>query len=299
MSNMIKKAVKEILGPQNVINLQTKKRYSREPFLKDVLNLNKKFEGCCAGKRCFILGNGPSLNKVDFSLLADEYTFSVNQLPRNKDFALLKTNFHIWSDWRFFDLKKESKEDMELLDVMKKVNTGDNRPAVFYRYMAYDMVKEFGLDRELDIYYYEQVDPVDKLPKFVDFTKLIPGFYTVIHYAVCLAIYLGFSEIYLLGCDCSGFISTAEAKLGEAEKSLYGYSVSENEKKRMEKVAKQTSLRNELAWYVGLFDDYQMINDYCKFHGVELYNASATTLLETIRRIDLETVLNGRGTKDK
>ena len=30
------------------------------------------------GKRCFVIGNGPSLNKMDLSLLKNEYTFGVN-----------------------------------------------------------------------------------------------------------------------------------------------------------------------------------------------------------------------------
>lgn len=296
---MIKDIIKNILGENIEFQIKTQKRFRREPDLKVRLERNQKFKNAYSGKRCFILGNGPSLKKVDFSSLKDEYVFSVNQLPRNADFVNLNTTFHLWSDWRFFDLKKENEEDMELLDVMKKVNTANNCPAVFYLNIAYNMVKEFQLDKELDIYYYEHVKRQNGLPEEIDFTKLVPQFSTVIHYAVCLAVYMGFSEIYLLGCDCSGFLSTAEIRLGEAENALYGYPVTQNEKKRMEKVANQTKFRDELAWYVELFDDYKLVNDYCEAHGVKLYNASQTTLLETVRRIDLETVLNGRGTKDK
>ena len=39
-----------------------------------------QFYGKYASKRCFIIGNGPSLNQHDLKLLSNEYTFGVNSL---------------------------------------------------------------------------------------------------------------------------------------------------------------------------------------------------------------------------
>jgi hypothetical protein len=39
-----------------------------------------KFHNLHKGERCFILGNGPSLNKTDLSLLENEYTFGMNRI---------------------------------------------------------------------------------------------------------------------------------------------------------------------------------------------------------------------------
>ena len=36
-------------------------------------------------KRCFIIGNGPSLNKLDLTKLKDEFTFGVNAIYTNYD----------------------------------------------------------------------------------------------------------------------------------------------------------------------------------------------------------------------
>lgn len=35
---------------------------------------------CYAGKRCFIIGNGPSLNRTNLQLLRDEFTFGLNRI---------------------------------------------------------------------------------------------------------------------------------------------------------------------------------------------------------------------------
>ena len=88
-----------------------------------LIKRNLRFKNMFDGKRCFVLGNGPSLNKIDFSLLKDEYTFTCNQLPNNSNFAKLKTNFHFWADRRFFDSNMEKEGNKELLETMLSVKT--------------------------------------------------------------------------------------------------------------------------------------------------------------------------------
>lgn len=50
------------------------------------------------GKRCFIIGNGPSLNKCDLSLLEDEYTFGVNGIFYKTDEMGFKPTFYMVED---------------------------------------------------------------------------------------------------------------------------------------------------------------------------------------------------------
>lgn len=260
-----------------------------EAYLKNVEKYRDKHEG----QRCFILGNGPSLSSVDFSQLADEYTFSVNQLPRNKEFKSLKTTYHMWSDRIFFELKSGCPEDMELLEVMKSVNSGGNQPTVFYEITALPMIKEFHLESEVAIEYFKCVNlNLDiMLKQKLDFTHSVPNMPTVVHSAVCLAVYMGFKEIYLLGCDCTGFINTAKNKLALGNESMYGYTITDNERKRMEKAANQRSVKDELESYVKLLEVYEQLYTYCKNNGVCLYNATEGSLLESVPRVRIETVL--------
>lgn len=41
---------------------------------------NAKFHNMHLGERCFVLGNGPSLKDVNFSLLKDEFVFTCNRI---------------------------------------------------------------------------------------------------------------------------------------------------------------------------------------------------------------------------
>ena len=40
---------------------------------------NRKFNNCHKGRKCYVLGNAPSLNKIDFEKLEKEYVFTVNE----------------------------------------------------------------------------------------------------------------------------------------------------------------------------------------------------------------------------
>ena len=289
----MKKILKNIIGINNIIKLKSYFESKKNPTMKIQLDRNAEFKNKYEGKRCFIIGNGPSIKSIDFSKLADEYTFTVNQLPRNPEYEKLNTNFHVWADERFFNLDEKCPEDMEILDVMKRVNTASNKPVVFYKDVAYEMVNKFHLDKELNIFYYQQssFEHSDLANANIDFTKLVPGFGTVIHYIILLAVYMGFKEIILLGCDCTGIVSIAESRVGKAENSAYGYTISNNEKKRLEKVQNLTSFRDEMQWLVNVFDDYKILDEYCKKHGAKLMNATNPTLLEDVEKVKLEDVL--------
>ena len=280
-----------MIGEYRIETVKESIRKHKDPNLKKVLDANAKFKNKYYGERCFIFGNGPSLREVDFSLFKNEITFTVNQLTRNSNFAKLHTNFHMWSDYRFFDIDVNRIEDIDLLETMKAVNTDDNRPVVFYRYAARNMIEQNMLASILDIHYFEQ-GWYEIIPqKDIDFTRFTPAFSTVVHYLICLAVYMGFKEIYLLGCDCSSIITIANSYLQKAEQGLYGYSITENEKKRMERVQRQTSFRDELRSTIRLFDDYARIYEYCTMRGVKLYNATGKTLLDSVPKVELGDIL--------
>ena len=258
---------------------------------RNLIAKNTVYKDCHKGERCFILGNGPSIRELDFYKLKDEYVFTVNQLSRLDNFYELNTNYHMWSDERFFDLDATRHEDMELLEVMKKVK-GKSNPVVFYKVFAKKMIDSYLLHDILNISYFDDVyipNTTDKL-KFVDYSKPVPVFPTVIHYLICLSVYMGFKEIYLLGCDCTGFVSIANNYMN-GNNFNYSYDVSENEKKRMKRVNSKITISEELAWYADIFAIYEKLNKYCRNNGVNLYNSTKGGLLDCISRKDIKTVL--------
>jgi hypothetical protein len=53
---------------------------SLSPLWLDSSRRLRQYENCHLGKRCFIIGNGPSLRQTDLSKLRNEYTFGLNRI---------------------------------------------------------------------------------------------------------------------------------------------------------------------------------------------------------------------------
>ena len=170
-------------------------------------NRNLKFKNCHEGERCFILGNGPSLREVDLSFLADEVVFSVNNFARVKNFKEAKTNYHLWVDEAFFEMREENKMDHEELLYNYKA-IAEEAPCCFVPLVGKRYIEDNKLDKILDINYFDIFEWVKEGRRIIcDLDKQITGFTTVVQYAIVIAIYMGFKEIYLLGCDSTNIIA--------------------------------------------------------------------------------------------
>lgn len=250
---------------------------------------NKKFENIHKGKRCFILGNGPSLRDVDFSLLKNEYVFTVNQLARRDDYCELEANYHLWSDFNFFD---ESNVTEELISCMKRVNTGKNKVQCFFPADVKKFLDAHGISDEINCNYFKlRTTFYEGFNEKIDFTKFTPCLSTVVHYAILLAVYMGFSEIYLLGVDTTQIMVQIKSFLMENDENDYSYEVTESEKKRMEKLLEQHSLEGYAHSFWHLLLTYRNLFQYCEKRNIKLFNCSKVTTIDSIPRVPLERVL--------
>lgn len=274
------------------IMLKEKIKFLSDSQLKYELSKNKRFKNIHDGKRCFILGNGPSLKTENLKLLENEYVFSVNQIARHPDFEYIKPNYHFWADPLFFDINKDKPEDLELLDTMKNVKTYSNSPICFFPIQQKGFVNDFELTKDLDVYYYYSNTSFELYKnKGIDYTMQVPGFGTVVQWCITMAIYMGFSEIYLLGCDNTGLVTTIKSALKTNDDSDYGYKVTENEKKRMESLLEKQSLEVYVESYLSTLKDYRNLHNYCQKRNIKLVNCSSTTVIDSIPRDSLTNVL--------
>lgn len=121
---------------------------------------------------------------------------------------------------------------------------------------------------------------------------MVPHFPTVVHYAIALAIYMGIKEIYLLGCDCTGFITIAQSQLCTNNYDFqYGYSISENEKRRMLRTNSIHSIEEELVAHAEIFKIYKILYKYCNKNKIKLVNCTDGGLLNGIERNSLSNIL--------
>lgn len=253
------------------------------------LNANHELENIHKGKRCFVIGNAPSLNTQDLSVLKDEIVLTVNQISRNKQFKSLNTNYHFWADPGFF--KENSKEgDKELLEVMMSVNTEGNRPICFFPLEVKEFVSNKKLDQILNVRYFVPGHILFDQYKKIDFSGMIPGMNTVVQYAIMLGIYMGCTEIYLLGCDCTGILSYIETKT-DSGNFEYAYDISQAEAERMKAMLGGVSCEQTFYGWAKIFEGYRLLGEYCKKRGIQLINSTNGGILDCLPRKKFENVV--------
>lgn len=259
---------------------------------KELLQSNRMLKDIHKGERCFILGNGPSLKKENLELLKNEIIFTVNQISRLPQYDLLNPKYHFWVDGNFFKIDMKKPEDRELLEVMS--NMGNSDTICFFPLERESFCIEHGLDKKLNIHFFAtkpRLTFYESFEKDIDYTKYLPGFGTVVQYCICMAIYMGFSEIYLLGCDNTGIMVTMKSALKENDENDYAYAVSDNEKRRMENLLTRHSIEQYAIDYAHTLTAYRLLYAYCKKKGIALINCSSNTVIDSIPRMGLYDVI--------
>lgn len=242
------------------------------------LKNNRCFYRVAKAKRCFIIGNGPSLKLQDLSYLKDEDVFTVNQFMRNPQHKYIKPICHFWMDLNFFKINKSCPEDIELLQVIK--DSAKYAKHCFYPVEKTDFVAQYGIS---DNAYYicQKLRFHDYYHGMFDFSRFMPGFCTVVQYAIALAIYMGYKEIYLLGCDSTGIMSTLNAAMCVTN-NTYAYQVNSREQLRMEKMVKNSNVIDYAYTYYVSLAAYRMFRRYCLKHKIKLINCSEKSVLDSL-----------------
>ena len=229
---------------------------------------------------------------TSFARIPDEYVFTVNQIMRHPDFSKLKTNYHFWADPMFFKIDESKAEDLELLEVMKSINTGSNKPECFFPIEQNQFITTQGINDIIKVnYFYSTHIFHDSFNKDINYTRNTPGFGTVVQWAITMAIYMGFKEIYLLGCDNTGIIVTINSVLQKNSDFDYAYKITENEKKRMTSLLKEHSLEDYCYSYANTLSGYRRLYKYCKKRDIKLFNSSSLSVIDSIPKVDFKRVI--------
>ncbi len=280
-----------LIGYENKNRIKQLRLKMMKPVMS-TLKLNEKFRGIHQGDRCFIIGNGPSISRLNFEKLADEYTFTVNQFARFNGFEKLKTNFHLFGDERVFYLKDSDDLNIENLNYIKKLNESSSDIQFFLVYSSKKFIEKSECFKNAKVNYFSNViDFYDGFNEGFDLTKSIPWFPTCIDYCIAIAMFMGFNEIYLLGCECTGFLKVTSIDSKNATDYSYGYSVSSNESDRIKQQVKVYGVADELEMWVKILRYYDYFEKYSKLKHIKIVNCTDGGILESFERKSLDDVL--------
>ena len=168
-------------------------KYLEEPyfFIRPDRNRIRDLKNKFKGERCFIIGNGPSLNKIDLTKLNDEYTFGVNGIF----YKTLETGFLPY----FYVVEDTS----VMVDNAVEINKYDT-PYKFFptMYKKYINNKSAAIFFNMNRGFYEDTSPNYCIPRFsTDCSEKIYCGQSVTIINLQLAYYMGFDKVYLIGMD--------------------------------------------------------------------------------------------------
>ncbi|MBU1145213.1 MAG: DUF115 domain-containing protein [Firmicutes bacterium] len=156
------------------------------------LKRNKILKDSHQGERCFIVLNGPSINNYDLSKLSQEYTICTNYFYQTEYYNKINPNYYCAVDSSFFNIKRNPEQELHVKNI---INLNSQCKCFFN--IGY--MKNFELQENVYLTYSKHMPNNGYISN--NLSKLSSNFISVSLYAMNLAIYLGFKNIYILGYD--------------------------------------------------------------------------------------------------
>lgn len=252
----------------NVIDLYDFRDLEKEFYHPELA----KYKDIHRGKRCFVIGSGPSLCTDDLNVLHEnkEICFACNRIYTLYDKTDWRADYLALTDQvainQYFRDRKKGADCIFVGDSYHVVDTNKKMHDVAYFHENYRLATPY-------------------MPKFsTDITRGCYASGTVL-YDCCLqfAVYMGFTEIYLLGVD----FSYAD-KWGDDKSHFPGY-FSDEQKYEMARIFNQGYIYNkecELANHACGFCKAKSVAEYTgKF---KIYNATRGGKLEIFERVNFD-----------
>lgn len=236
------------------------------------------------GKRCFIIGNGPSLKMEDLNRLKKEVTFASNAIYTLYESTDWRPTYYCATDPIFCKEMMSEEENMKILM--------NGCEAAFTSILCEGMLYKDNPDMER-LYYMRVLDAIsdDGYPLFsINCDKQVYKAATVTYAMLQLAVYMGFKEIYLLGMDFSYSVERhKDNTVIKNNVSNHMYEMEEEEKRFYELVKNRYGV-NYIADVDLQLAGYQVTKRYADTHGIKIFNATRGGKLEVFQRVDFDTL---------
>lgn len=213
------------------------------------------------GERCFIVATGPSLRISDLDMLKNEICFSVNTIFKAFEDTDWRPTYYAIQDHFVYNQHKEK---------IDKINNG-----VRQKFFSDWLLEKCSVQG--DIFFPTNVKDnylltIKKKPGFSDDCfDVVYASNTIIYSTMQLAVYMGFKEIYLLGCDCNFSGPQKHFKTDINEERDY-----------------VKSLRDVSKDYER---PYNVAKQYAENHNIKIFNATRGGSLEVFDRVNLDELL--------
>lgn len=229
---------------------------------------NVFFCNSAKGKRCFIIGNGPSLTIDDLNNLISEDCFATNRIYK------LFCN----TDWR---PKYYCCQDEVLLDFMKGEFEKEIEKCGTVFLSGWALKKNKVKNKNYNYFYLNKGPFKYDIPPFSeDITTQIYEGYTVLYACIQIAVYMGYKEIYLLGVDHNYTLKNTKINTHVLDSSKSYAAGLETDMASLNLPQLDKSQKA-----------YEVAKKYCDDNHIMIKNATRGGNLNVFERINIEEIL--------
>lgn len=238
-----------------------------------ILNKNRELKNTHLGKRCFIIGNGPSVKDQNILLLKNEVKLCVNQFYKHPHFKQIPPDYWVQAD----PLIWQKKEDY-LLPLLNSIESNKIITKLFFPLQGMFQTKGSNF---LNVYYYKY----DYLRRYVndeiDFCREIPPYgQNVLLVCLMLAFYLGCNPIYIVGAEHSWWSWEKEKYHNRQTPHFYNSrSMPASDRFSYEQI--------QATIFVQKFQ-YLELKKYAVRNGYSIFNATVGGELDVFERVSFE-----------
>lgn len=254
-------AIHTSLWKVKLVILEVYRRIKYHSVLKKSLKFQDFYSN---GKRCFIIGNGPSLKEGDLEKISQhgDVSFAANRIYNVFPDVNWRPTYYGVCDIKLFN---NSRNEINKVEGIKFI------PLDIYSSSA--NIK--------DGYYTWSRVPVtffNKPPRFANkITDCFGEGGTITYHFLQMAVSMGFKEIYLLGVDFSFSYG-----IGPDGKYFEDKTIKQNHH------SKDNTPLDTVPNLYNQFRAYESAKKYAKSHGIHIYNATRGGKLEVFERIDFD-----------
>lgn len=237
----------------------------------------KKCYNIHKNKRCFIVGNGPSLVLDDLNKIKHEITFGCNGIYGLYEKTEWRPTYYCATDPGGCRLYYNDLKIANLLTTGSKLLFSPILSDAFYYRNKYNNLILFKTAVPLDWNH----------PVFSkDISKEIFVSGTVTYAMLQIAVYMGFAEIYLLGIDFSFSVERNE----KGEIKIQSFINHPKEIEEAIEPVKKVYGYEFIADIDKQLHGYQAAKQYSDAHGIKIFNATRGGKLEVFPRVDFDSL---------
>jgi hypothetical protein len=256
--------------------------YKNESEYRAILSKNRNLKDKHLGQRCFILATGSSIAKMNLKPLIGEICIGLNEFHLHPDYNLIKPRYMVFSGFGIHtvDPDRHEKWYKHYCEITHSVSI----PLI--NICDYKFISTRDLLLHNEKYFFQLGLSYNRLPHLgIDATSKLYASQGVGAMAIQMALYMGFSEIILVGFDHDWLLRMFDLN----PTHFYDHNKSVIYKGHNE--VESTTVSYQAMSLIKLFANYEALNSYAASQGITICNATLGGMLDVFPRVEFNDVV--------